>query len=295
MMSEERETDNEVARACWHLRSVWCDKCNRAADLIEQLVARQSATDAVSAKGVTRGYQWKELFLPDGTDVGMQYKGQSYYAKVEGDQLIYGGVATTPASLVNTITSSNRNAWHDLWVKRPSDPVWRLADDCRRLAMAPQPARTSEAGARDDRTLKLAKESFDENLAYADWLAGFKGTPSWHDVWMARSALARASEAAAGGAVAFRWRRRSRDKWEYETHATLSDADTVRVMLEDGWEAEWLGVIAAPQPASEQQEVRCSLGCKSECKADLHGCSSECPSPSKRRAILAAAKGDDHE
>jgi hypothetical protein len=32
-----------------------------------------------------RGYQWKQLFLPDGTDLRMRYRGAYYYAKVEGD------------------------------------------------------------------------------------------------------------------------------------------------------------------------------------------------------------------
>lgn len=36
-----------------------------------------------------KGYQWKDLFLPDGTDLRMRYKGVDYYAKVEGDKLTY--------------------------------------------------------------------------------------------------------------------------------------------------------------------------------------------------------------
>ena len=82
-------------------------------------------------ESVSRGYQWKSLFLPDGTEVRMQYKGQYHYAKVEGDQLVYEGAPTTPGSLANTIASSSRNAWRDLWVKRPADAEWRLADECR--------------------------------------------------------------------------------------------------------------------------------------------------------------------
>ncbi|WP_109477923.1 hypothetical protein [Paraburkholderia sp. C35] len=86
-------------------------------------------------KSATLGYQWKEVFMEDGTEVRMQYKGQYYYAKVEGDQLIYEGAPTTPGSLANTIANSSRNAWRDLWLKLPSDPQWRLADDCRGLAL----------------------------------------------------------------------------------------------------------------------------------------------------------------
>ncbi|MGF6936987.1 hypothetical protein OKW41_006149 [Paraburkholderia sp. UCT70] len=79
----------------------------------------------------TRGYQWKSLFLPEGTEIRMQYKGAYSYAKVEGDEIIYNGKSISPGSLANTIASSSRNAWKDLWVKRPDDKEWRLADDCR--------------------------------------------------------------------------------------------------------------------------------------------------------------------
>ena len=79
----------------------------------------------------TRGYQWKSLFLPDGTEVRMQYKGEWYYAGVDGDQLLYEGDATTPRRLANYVAQSSRNAWRDLWIKRPGDAEWRLADDLR--------------------------------------------------------------------------------------------------------------------------------------------------------------------
>ena len=82
-------------------------------------------------QSVGRGYQWKNLFLPDGTEVRMQYKGQYHYAKVEGDQLFYEGEQTTPGSLANAIAGSTRSAWRDLWVKRPFDAEWRRADSCR--------------------------------------------------------------------------------------------------------------------------------------------------------------------
>jgi hypothetical protein len=84
------------------------------------------------SQSATRGYQWKSLFLPEGTEIRMSYKGTYHYAKVEGDQIIYEGKTISPGSLANTITSSSRNAWRDLWIKRPDDKEWKLSDDCRR-------------------------------------------------------------------------------------------------------------------------------------------------------------------
>ena len=79
----------------------------------------------------TRGYQWKNLFLPGGTQIRMQYKGAYFYAKVDGDEIIYDGKPISPGSLANTIAGNSRNAWRDLWIKRPDDKEWKLADECR--------------------------------------------------------------------------------------------------------------------------------------------------------------------
>lgn len=79
-----------------------------------------------------RGYQWKSVFLPDDTELRMQYRGEWHYASVEGDQLLYDGSPTTPGRMANTVTNSSRNAWRDLWVKRPGDSEWQLADELRK-------------------------------------------------------------------------------------------------------------------------------------------------------------------
>lgn len=84
------------------------------------------------SQNATRGYQWKSLFLPEGTQIRMSYKGTYHYAKVEADEIIYEGKSISPGSLANTITSSSRNAWRDLWIKRPEDKEWKLSDECRR-------------------------------------------------------------------------------------------------------------------------------------------------------------------
>lgn len=86
----------------------------------------------------TRGHQWKNLFLPSGTQIRMHYKGAYFYAKVDGDEIIYNGKAISPGSLANTIAGNSRNAWRDLWITRPEDKEWKLADECRsEFAIAP--------------------------------------------------------------------------------------------------------------------------------------------------------------
>lgn len=79
-----------------------------------------------------RGYQWKNVFLPEGTQIRMQYQSAYSYAKVEGDDLTYQGSPISPGSLAKTIAGGyNRNAWRDLWIKRPEDKEWILADELR--------------------------------------------------------------------------------------------------------------------------------------------------------------------
>jgi len=77
------------------------------------------------------GYTWKEVFLPSGTSIRMKYKGEFYYAKIVGDQMIYQDKAISPSEFANTVANSNRNAWRDLEIKRPTDKAWREANTIR--------------------------------------------------------------------------------------------------------------------------------------------------------------------
>jgi hypothetical protein len=107
----------EVAnQAIWY----WMESASWKPELLKE-------TDA-------RGYQWKNLFLPAGTQIRMQYKGSYFYAMIDGDEMIYESESTSPASFANKVTQSSRNAWRDIWVKRPQDTEWKLANDLRDLS-----------------------------------------------------------------------------------------------------------------------------------------------------------------
>jgi len=83
----------------------------------------------------TPSFLWKNknftLELPEGTQVRMQYKGVEHYAKVVGSDIIYEGENYTPSQLARKISGHPRNAWRDLFVKRPRESRWSLADDLR--------------------------------------------------------------------------------------------------------------------------------------------------------------------
>ena len=101
-------------------------------DAIEYWLANASwKPELLTEEGdkISRGYQWKNLFLPDGTELRMQYKDANFYAKVEGDEVIYDGKSVSPASMVNSISGTSRRAWRDMWFKRPEDKQWLPAKD----------------------------------------------------------------------------------------------------------------------------------------------------------------------
>ncbi|WP_377704541.1 hypothetical protein [Pseudoduganella sp. UC29_71] len=75
----------------------------------------------------SRGYQWKELFLPHGTELRMRYLGIDYYAKVENDKIMYAGEIVTPRDWCLMVTGTVRNAWRDIWIRRSVNECWTHA------------------------------------------------------------------------------------------------------------------------------------------------------------------------
>lgn len=98
-----------------------------------------------------RGYQWKQLFLPEGTQVRMEYLQHSYFARVIGDQLMYGARAVTPRGMTLAIAGDGRNAWRDLWIRMPGERQWCNAGLLR--------SRQSAPSARADKSPETAAEA----------------------------------------------------------------------------------------------------------------------------------------
>ncbi|NGZ87801.1 hypothetical protein GW587_26520 [Duganella sp. SAP-35] len=82
---------------------------------------------AENTPAAPRGYQWKSLFLPDGSWVRMAYRGDHEYARVEGDRLMYRGRPTSPNRFANEFTDTVRNAWYDLSIRMPGEKNWKMA------------------------------------------------------------------------------------------------------------------------------------------------------------------------
>ena len=84
------------------------------------------------------GYQWKSLFLPDGTVLRTVFGGRNYHCHVENDGIVYEGKAVSPSGFVNAVGGIRRNAWRCTWVLLPSNNEWKLADTLRTRARPPR-------------------------------------------------------------------------------------------------------------------------------------------------------------
>gem|GEM_PF-6352834 len=112
-----------------------------AADLAREVVERMLANECVVHGNQTPpipvpevGYRWKNVFLPAGTVLSFTHRGTPHLATVAGTEIVHDGKSVSPSEFVNGISGATRNAWRDLWVKRPADTEWVPAQDLRKTA-----------------------------------------------------------------------------------------------------------------------------------------------------------------
>jgi len=94
-------------------------------------VAEASRDDSDQYGDPTKGYYWNRVFLPNGTALLSAYKGKEHRAEIRHGQLVYNGKPCSPSQFASIVANNtSRNAWRDLWVKRPGDQ-WRVANALR--------------------------------------------------------------------------------------------------------------------------------------------------------------------
>jgi hypothetical protein len=97
-------------------------------EAIDNYIKAPPAQQQQPAAPSEAGYQWKQVFLPEGTRLRACFAGQPYYATVEGAQIKYGEHAVSPSCFANLHGSGNRNAWKAVWLHLPGSEEWLLAD-----------------------------------------------------------------------------------------------------------------------------------------------------------------------
>src|SRR6476646_791733 len=84
-------------------------------------VAQEQADGSFQKCGpASRGYHWQNVFLPNGTQLKMQYRSRDHFAEIRHQQLYHEGTSTSPSQFACRVAdNTSRNAWRDIWVKRP--------------------------------------------------------------------------------------------------------------------------------------------------------------------------------
>ncbi|NRR29147.1 hypothetical protein HSX11_03015 [Oxalobacteraceae bacterium] len=114
------------------------DKQSTVSDLIDKALALylaqspETRDQPAREPEMMRGYQWKNVFLPEGTIVRSWSYGENNYARVEGDQLMHRGRSVSPNQFARSFARTFRNAWMDLSIKRPQDKNYIHANRLRR-------------------------------------------------------------------------------------------------------------------------------------------------------------------
>jgi hypothetical protein len=103
----------------------------RPDDVVALAIRQWMAGRGGRPDSATRGYQWKDVFLPEGTELRMRYRGAWYYAKIVRDRLIYAGENVSPREWGLMVTGGVRNAWRDVWIRRSVADCWTRASTWR--------------------------------------------------------------------------------------------------------------------------------------------------------------------
>jgi hypothetical protein len=145
-----------------------------ATQAIKQWIAAAQGQFTSLAATPSCGYQWKSLFLPEGTQLRMRYRGESFYARVEGDNIVYQGQRMSPRQMAIAIAGDGHNAWRELAILLPGETRWKPASLLRRQSGQEPPAKLvspaeamAAAAACMSETLKTALALVDHATAQA--------------------------------------------------------------------------------------------------------------------------------
>jgi hypothetical protein len=89
------------------------------------------------------GYQWKQLFLPNGTLLRTIFGGKNFHCLVEGDHIVYNGEKVSPSGFVDAVGGVRRNAWKATWILFPNSSIWKLAESLRTKKRLPKATASS--------------------------------------------------------------------------------------------------------------------------------------------------------
>jgi hypothetical protein len=101
-------------------------------ELVKRWLAIEMERQSLRERGhAMHGFQWKNIFLPEGTCLRTSHCNNMEFAKVVGDRIVAdNGHSLTPSQLANR-HAKGRNAWRFVWLRFPGDDYWIRASDFR--------------------------------------------------------------------------------------------------------------------------------------------------------------------
>lgn len=102
---------------------------------IKEWMDRFVSADSQGHATTLDGYQWKQLFLPEGTTLRTAFKRVNYLAHVEGSEVVYQGRSVSPAQFANEVAGCARNAWKVVWLRFPNEDEWKPAMSLRNKSL----------------------------------------------------------------------------------------------------------------------------------------------------------------
>lgn len=96
-------------------------------------IANEDIDDTLLKYGSpSKGYYWLNVHLPNSTSLKISYKGRDHFAEVRHQQIYYDNKPCSPSQYASRVAdNTSRNAWRDIWIKRPSDHDWQFANNLR--------------------------------------------------------------------------------------------------------------------------------------------------------------------
>jgi hypothetical protein len=132
------EIDFEVHKTIEMARTSFDETPN---DVLRRLL---SIDKAVPKKGTSdvapsgKDWAWKDISLPHGTELRMEYNGQTYSGEiVDGSFLVEGTKVKSPSDAACTVATTKNgrktslNGWIYWQFKRPGERVWKYIDTLR--------------------------------------------------------------------------------------------------------------------------------------------------------------------
>ncbi|WP_256077588.1 hypothetical protein [Massilia sp. YIM B04103] len=103
------------------------------AQLVKRWLVAETERLALRKNGAAmQGFQWKNVFLPDGTFLRTSYCDTVEFAKVHGNRIVSDDAESLTPSLFANRRVKGRNAWRFVWLRFPGAEYWVRADNCRR-------------------------------------------------------------------------------------------------------------------------------------------------------------------